>query len=211
MRTGFPFSLSGGNLNTTGSSYPDRVADGRLFGKANRQLWYDPTAFRRTECNIQNHPELCHYGNAATDVLISPGMVNFDMAFGKNWAFKPFGDKGRLQFRAEAFNFFNTPLYGQPNGIGFASNDSIIPDAPRVGEVYNMGGSRHSNCSMIEAIVMCEQISGKRLAWTYKEDNRIGDHIWWISDVSKFQAHYPQWQYRYDLRDILREIHVACA
>jgi len=82
--------------------------------------------------------------------------------------------------------------------------------APRTGEVYNMGGSRHSNCSMIEAIVMCEQISGKRLSWTYQEDNRIGDHIWWISDVTKFQAHYPQWQYRHDLRGILTEIHAAC-
>ncbi|MDB6072548.1 MAG: rfbE 2 [Verrucomicrobiaceae bacterium] len=82
--------------------------------------------------------------------------------------------------------------------------------APGSGEVYNMGGSRHSNCSMIEAIALCEEISGKRLAWTYKEDNRIGDHIWWISDVSKFQQRYPQWTYRYDLRGILTEIHGAC-
>ncbi|MDB6139322.1 MAG: NAD-dependent epimerase/dehydratase, partial [Verrucomicrobiaceae bacterium] len=42
-------------------------------------------------------------------------------------------------------------------------------------------------------------------------DNRIGDHIWWISDVSKFQQHYPGWQYRYDLRGILSELHAACA
>ena len=82
--------------------------------------------------------------------------------------------------------------------------------APRSGEVYNIGGSRHSNCSMIEAIQMCEEISGKKLEWTYKEDNRIGDHIWWISDVSKFQAHYPEWHYKYDLRTTLEEIHAAC-
>jgi CDP-paratose 2-epimerase len=82
--------------------------------------------------------------------------------------------------------------------------------APRVAEVYNLGGSRHSNCSMLEAIARCEQISGKQLDWTYVEDNRIGDHIWWISDVRKFQAHYPAWQYRYDLDAILREIHAAC-
>jgi CDP-paratose 2-epimerase len=82
---------------------------------------------------------------------------------------------------------------------------------PRVGEVYNMGGSRHSNCSMLEAIELCEQISGKKLSWTYVEDNRIGDHIWWISDVRKFQGHYPQWKYRYDLTGILKEIHAACA
>lgn len=82
--------------------------------------------------------------------------------------------------------------------------------APRSGEVYNIGGSRHSNCSMLEAIALCEEISGKKLQWTYKEDNRIGDHIWWVSDVSKFQSHYPDWKYKYDLRGILEEIHKAC-
>ena len=82
--------------------------------------------------------------------------------------------------------------------------------APRVGEVYNLGGSRHSNCSMLEAIALCEEISGKKLDWTYVEDNRIGDHIWWISNVRRFQAHYPGWKYRYGLREILIEIHAAC-
>ncbi|EEF59571.1 NAD-dependent epimerase/dehydratase family protein [Pedosphaera parvula] len=82
--------------------------------------------------------------------------------------------------------------------------------APRSGEVYNMGGSRHSNCSMLEAIDLCQQISGRKLDWKYVEDNRIGDHIWWISDVRKFQTHYPQWKYRYDLMGILKEIHAAC-
>ena len=81
---------------------------------------------------------------------------------------------------------------------------------PRPGEVYNMGGSRHSNCSMLEAIKLCEQISGNKLDWTYQEDNRIGDHIWYVSDVSKFQKHYPDWQYRYDLKTTLQEIHKAC-
>lgn len=82
--------------------------------------------------------------------------------------------------------------------------------APRVAEVYNLGGSRHSNCSMLEAIALCEEISGKKLAWSYVEDNRAGDHIWWISDVRRFQAHYPDWKYRYGLREILNEIHAAC-
>jgi CDP-paratose 2-epimerase len=80
---------------------------------------------------------------------------------------------------------------------------------PRVGEVYNLGGSRHSCCSMLQAIAACERISGRKLKWTYVDDNRIGDHIWWISDVRKFQAHYPNWRYRYDLEAILREIHEA--
>jgi CDP-paratose 2-epimerase len=80
---------------------------------------------------------------------------------------------------------------------------------PRAGEVYNLGGSRHSNCSMLEAIALCEAISGKKLNYTYTEDNRSGDHIWYISDVRKFQSHYPGWQYRYDLNAILKEIHTA--
>jgi CDP-paratose 2-epimerase len=62
---------------------------------------------------------------------------------------------------------------------------------------------------MLEAIEVCEAITGRTLKWEYQEDNRIGDHIWWISDVSKFQAHYPQWRYHYDLRGILEEIHDA--
>jgi CDP-paratose 2-epimerase len=82
--------------------------------------------------------------------------------------------------------------------------------APRCGEVYNLGGSRHSNCSMLEAIDLSQEISGRELEWTYEEDNRIGDHIWWISDVRKFQAHYPGWRYRYGMREILTEIHAAC-
>jgi len=81
--------------------------------------------------------------------------------------------------------------------------------APRAGEVYNIGGSRYSNCSMLEAIDLCEEISGRKLKWQYEDENRIGDHIWWISDVRKFQSHYPKWQFRYGLREILDEIHAA--
>ena len=77
---------------------------------------------------------------------------------------------------------------------------------PRSGEVYNMGGSRFSNCSMKEAIAMCEQVAGKKMNYTYVEDNRIGDHIWWISDVRRFQSHYPDWRYQYDIQRILEEI-----
>jgi hypothetical protein len=135
LRTGFPFSLAGGNLNTNSGTYPDRVADGRLFDNATRQRWYDPAAFRRTDCNIQNRPELCHYGSAPPDALITPGLKSFDLSLGKNWNFT---ERTRLQFRVEAFNAFNTPQFGQPEGISFASNDSIIPDGPRVGEIRGL-------------------------------------------------------------------------
>ena len=77
---------------------------------------------------------------------------------------------------------------------------------PRIGEVYNAGGSRHSNCSMLEAIKICEELSGREMIWTYEENNRVGDHIWWISDVRKFKSHFPEWEYRYGIREILEEI-----
>lgn len=80
---------------------------------------------------------------------------------------------------------------------------------PRQGEVYNAGGGRHSNCSMAEAIEMCEKITGKPMNYEYTETNRVGDHIWWISDVSKFKAHYPGWTWKYDINDILTQIYIA--
>jgi CDP-paratose 2-epimerase len=78
---------------------------------------------------------------------------------------------------------------------------------PRIGEVYNAGGSRHSNCSMKEGIAICEKIVEKKMNYSYSEANRIGDHIWWISDVSKFKEHYPDWNYKYNLQDILIQIY----
>lgn len=77
---------------------------------------------------------------------------------------------------------------------------------PRKGEVYNIGGSRFSNCSMLEAIAICESITGKKLQWTYQEQHRKGDHIWWISDIRKFQEHYPEWQLQFSIEDILQQI-----
>ncbi len=78
---------------------------------------------------------------------------------------------------------------------------------PRAGAVYNLGGGRFSNCSMLEAIEMCERISGRPLAWTLDEQPRMGDHRWWISDLTEFRADYPEWQPIYDLETTLREIH----
>jgi len=80
---------------------------------------------------------------------------------------------------------------------------------PRQGEVYNAGGSRHSNCSMHEAIEICERISGNKMQIKYDENNRIGDHIWYVSDVRKFQAHFPEWKYRYTLDEMMQQIHDA--
>jgi len=78
---------------------------------------------------------------------------------------------------------------------------------PRQGEAYNAGGGRHSNCSMQEAIAISEKITGKKMNYSYSETNRIGDHIWYISDLSKFKSHYPDWDWKYNLDDILTQIH----
>ncbi len=78
--------------------------------------------------------------------------------------------------------------------------------APRVGEVYNMGGSRFSNCSMLEAIEIAEEVTGCKMDTTYVETNRMGDHIWYISDVSKFKEHYPGWSLTKNVKDIISEI-----
>jgi len=78
---------------------------------------------------------------------------------------------------------------------------------PRSAEVYNIGGGRTSNCSMLEAVALCERITRKKLHTQYVEENRRGDHIWWISDLSHFQEHYPSWQLQYDVPSILKEIY----
>jgi CDP-paratose 2-epimerase len=82
---------------------------------------------------------------------------------------------------------------------------------PRSGEVYNIGGGRYSNCSMLEAIALSERIVGRELSWSYSDGNRIGDHIWWVSSLKRFQSHYPGWAPRYDMPAILGEIADACA
>jgi CDP-paratose 2-epimerase len=78
---------------------------------------------------------------------------------------------------------------------------------PRVGEVYNLGGGRFSNASMLEAIEICEKIAGRKLNHTYQPANRIGDHIWWISDTSKFKEHYPDWKQEHDVPSILQQVY----
>jgi CDP-paratose 2-epimerase len=62
---------------------------------------------------------------------------------------------------------------------------------PRKGEVYNIGGGRYANCSMLEAIALCEELTGQSLNWSYTDHSRVGDHIWWISDIRRFQSQYP--------------------
>jgi CDP-paratose 2-epimerase len=81
----------------------------------------------------------------------------------------------------------------------FASN-------PRPGEVYNLGGGRENSISMLEAIAKVEQMTGKKMNWKYVDQNRIGDHICYISDLTKFKSHYPNWNITIGLDEIFRQI-----
>lgn len=78
---------------------------------------------------------------------------------------------------------------------------------PRPAAVYNIGGGRESNCSMLEAIEFCERIADRELDWSLSDDARVGDHRWWISDLDEFRRDYPEWRLRYDVEAILCEIH----
>jgi CDP-paratose 2-epimerase len=78
--------------------------------------------------------------------------------------------------------------------------------APRTGEIYNIGGGRESNCSMIEAITMVEALTGRPVRWALDETARTGDHIWWISDTRRFRSHYPSWSVTRPIPVILDEI-----
>jgi CDP-paratose 2-epimerase len=77
---------------------------------------------------------------------------------------------------------------------------------PKQGEAYNVGGGRFSNCSMLEGIQLCETITGNKMNYAYTQTNRIGDHIWYISDMSKFKKDYPAWTWKYNLMDILSQM-----
>jgi CDP-paratose 2-epimerase len=81
--------------------------------------------------------------------------------------------------------------------------------APRSGAVYNIGGGRTSNCSVLEAIATAERIADVPMEWSYDDTNRVGDHIWWIGDNARFEADYPEWSLRYDVELILKEIYEA--
>ena len=83
--------------------------------------------------------------------------------------------------------------------------------APRSGEVYNIGGGPASNCSMLEAIAAVERLTGRPMRWSYSDTNRSGDHIWWVSDLRKFRAHYPEWSQTYSFDRLVEEIYREAA
>jgi len=135
IRTGFPFTVQqGGDLNTGSNARPDRLSDGSISNPS-RDLWFNPQAFQRVTCNIASRPDLCHFGNSGVNILTGPGQHNFDLSLYKNFQFT---ERVKLQFRSEFFNAFNSPFFGDPSGIGFATINSIVPDGVRMGEVRGL-------------------------------------------------------------------------
>lgn len=83
--------------------------------------------------------------------------------------------------------------------------------APRAGEVYNIGGGREASCSVLEALATVERLTGRAPRWSLRDEARIGDHVWWISDTRKFRAHYPGWRPTRDTSGLIEEIAAAAA
>jgi CDP-paratose 2-epimerase len=79
-------------------------------------------------------------------------------------------------------------------------------NAPRVGEVYNIGGGRNNSCSILEAFKIVEKFTGKAQVYSYVNENRIGDHICYISNLDKMRQHYPNWDITVSLEDTISEI-----
>jgi CDP-paratose 2-epimerase len=77
---------------------------------------------------------------------------------------------------------------------------------PRIGEVYNLGGGKQNSCSILEAFQMAEELTGRPMTWRYVEENRIGDHVCYYSDLRKMKSHFPKWEIQNTLRDIFREL-----
>ena len=82
---------------------------------------------------------------------------------------------------------------------------------PTAGAVYNIGGGRRSNCSMLEAIDFAQELTGREMQVSYNPQNRTGDHKWWISDTRRFRTAYPAWKQRYDVPAIMADIHAQLA
>jgi len=77
---------------------------------------------------------------------------------------------------------------------------------PRCGEVYNLGGGKNNSCSILEAFAIAEEFSGKKQEYAYVDENRIGDHICYYSDLRKMRAHYPEWDITVSLKETIRQI-----
>ena len=77
---------------------------------------------------------------------------------------------------------------------------------PRAGEIYNIGGGRKSNCSVIEALNYVQSLANIKVKTIYHKANRVGDHIWYVTDTKKFRKHFPNWTQKYNTKTIIEEL-----
>jgi CDP-paratose 2-epimerase len=145
-----------------------------------------------------NMPTVCFRGGCLTGPNHSGAMMHGFLSYLMKCAvtrdaYTIFGYKGK-QVRDNIHSYDLVRMFE-----GFIKN-------PKAGEVYNVGGSRFSNCSILEAIELSEKIAGNKMNILYSDKNRGGDHIWYISSVKKFRSHYSTWNYTYNIERILFEI-----
>lgn len=105
------------------------------------------------------------------------------------------------------FGYAGKQVRDNIHAVDVCSAFSAFHARPSAGAVYNLGGGRASNVSMLEAIATCERIAGRSLHYTLADQARIGDHRWWISNLAKFRADYPSWELTHGIEDVLQEIH----
>jgi CDP-paratose 2-epimerase len=86
-------------------------------------------------------------------------------------------------------------------------HDTFTAGEAEGGRAYNIGGGRFANCSVLEAIELCEQIAGRSLEWHYDDSARVGDHKWWVSDTRAFSSAFRDWKPSHDIPSILEAIH----
>ena len=77
---------------------------------------------------------------------------------------------------------------------------------PTPAPVYNLGGSRESSCSVIEAVRVAEQVTGNEVDLNYSDESRVGDHIWWIGSNERFTHDHPSWAPTHDVRSMIQEV-----
>jgi len=134
LASGFPFTITQAAADLglpNGSVRPDVVGDPNLDSPTRKQ-WFNPQAFQRVTCQITTRPDLCHLGSAGYDQMRGPGQRNIDFSMYKNFVIR---EGYNLQFRWEAFNFTNTPWFGNPNLVTFSSNTQLAPNGTRDGEI----------------------------------------------------------------------------
>ncbi len=143
LRTGFPFNplLNFGlqdalNLGSGREQRPDRIRTGFLE-EPTREQWFDTQAYRRVTCQLPDRADLCRFGNAGYNHLRTPPARVANLSLYKTFQLH---EQLRLQFRAEGYNATNSPYWGDPGQIGFASNNSLIPDGSADGEVQSLSG-----------------------------------------------------------------------